>query len=94
MSGEYEGGEGTGPRPEPRALQRSGTELRRGCTWFHHGGRGKCGVIESQRKMQTDKGKWNLSLSGAKRSASGIRLCTIGKGGLSPDSTDVIPVFK
>ena len=41
-----------------------------------------------------DKGKWNLSLSGAKRSASGIRLCTTGKGGLSPDSRDVISVFK
>ena len=39
MLGEYEGGEGTGPRPEPRALQRLGTELRRSCTRFQHGGR-------------------------------------------------------
>ena len=39
MLGECEGGEATGPRPEPRALWRLGTELRRNCMWFQHGGR-------------------------------------------------------
>lgn len=51
-SGECEGGEEIGPRPEPRVLQQLGTKPRKSCTWCKHGGRRKMREVWCGRSQE------------------------------------------
>lgn len=77
---------------QAQALQRW-DRLRRSCTRFQHGGRGTRGVIDPEENIKRTK-ESGIKAYLEPRSASEIRLCTTGKEGFSPDSRDVIPVFK
>lgn len=84
MSGEYEGGEGTGPRPEPRALQWLETELRRGCTWFHHGERGKMWCHRIPEENANGQGKVESKLIWSQKKCIGNKALYHWKGRAFP----------
>lgn len=79
---------GRGPARAPLHCSHEGLSRQENSTWCKHGDRRRMGETDCHRdqrkksKWTRKSGIWLYSLFGARRiRASGVRICTIGKGG-------------